>query len=89
MHTEEQFRDQLANEGFTHIHVWRDPAEHFYPDHKHSAATAHIVLDGEMTIVIDGQQHRYFPGDRCDVPAGTTHSALVGSHGCRYLIGEK
>ncbi|HWG57995.1 MAG TPA: cupin domain-containing protein [Candidatus Acidoferrales bacterium] len=89
MHTEEQYRDQLTKEGFTRIYAWEDPGEHFYPDHTHGTVTSHIVLDGEMTVVMGGEQHKYFPGDRCDVPAGTLHSALAGPHGCRYLIGEK
>lgn len=89
MHTEDQYRNQLATEGFTHVYVWQDPSEHFYPDHKHRMLTAHIVLDGEMTLVIGSEQRRCYPGDRCDVPAGAIHSALIGPHGCRYVIGEK
>jgi hypothetical protein len=36
-----------------------------------------------------GETHTYDVGQRCDVPAGAVHSARMGPHGCRYLIGEK
>jgi hypothetical protein len=31
----------------------------------------------------------YGVGKRCDLPAGAVHSARMGPHGCRYLIGER
>lgn len=79
----------LHKEGFRHTYVWRDAPEAFYPDHTHNALTAHIVLDGQMTLTMNGKSETYHAGERCDVPAGVVHSALMGPDGCRYLIGEK
>ena len=42
-----------------------------------------------MTLTMGGKSETYSVGDRCDVPAGATHSAQMGPHGCRYLVGEK
>lgn len=69
--------------------IWQDAAHAFYPDHKHSGLTAHIVLDGEMTLTMLGQPTTYRAGERCDVPPETIHSARMGPRGCRYLVGEK
>jgi len=80
---------QLHNEGFLHTYVWQDGANTHYPDHTHAAETAHIILEGEMTLTQSGSTHTYGAGKRCDVPAGTVHSARMGPRGCRYLIGEK
>ena len=80
---------QLHAEGFTHTYVWQDGPGAFYPEHTHPTETAHIILDGEMTLTMQGQTHTFRAGDRCDVPAGTVHSARMGPRGCRYLIGEK
>lgn len=79
----------LHKEGFRHTYVWRDAPEAFYPDHTHNALTAHIVLDGQMTLTMNGKSETYHAGERCDVPTGVVHSALMGPDGCRYLIGEK
>ena len=80
---------QLHGEGFLHTYVWQDGPNAQYPDHTHAAETAHIILDGEMTLTQGGSTHTYDAGERCDVPAGAVHSARMGPRGCRYLIGEK
>ena len=86
---EQEREKRLRDEGFTHTYVWQDRPHAFYPDHTHPAKTAHIILQGEMTLTMDGQTHTLGAGERCDVPAGTVHSARIGPAGCRYLIGEK
>ena len=80
---------QLHEEGFPHTYVWQDGPHTFYSDHTHPVETAHIILDGEMTLTQGGDPHTFRTGERCDVPAGAVHSARMGPKGCRYLIGEK
>ena len=80
---------RLHQEGFLHTYVWQDGSNAFYPDHTHPTETAHIILDGEMTLTQAGETRSYKVGERCDVPAGVVHSAKMGPSGCRYLIGEK
>jgi mannose-6-phosphate isomerase-like protein (cupin superfamily) len=82
-------KKQLLEEGFTHTYVWQDGPGTHYPDHTHGTVTAHIILDGEMTVTSQGKTETYQPGERFDVPANTVHSARMGPRGCRYLIGEK
>jgi quercetin dioxygenase-like cupin family protein len=86
---EAQYRRRLEAEGFSKTFVWQDRPGAYYSDHTHQDLTAHIILEGEMTLTMDGQSHTYHAGDRCDVPAGAVHSAKMGDRGCRYLIGEK
>ena len=82
--------DQLRREGFRHVFVWEDGPHAFYPDHTHAVDTAHIILEGEMTLTCAGSTAKYVAGERPpDVPAGAVHSARMGPSGCRYLIGEK
>jgi mannose-6-phosphate isomerase-like protein (cupin superfamily) len=80
---------QLHGEGFLHTYVWQDGPNAFYSNHTHDVETAHIILDGEMTLTQAGEAHTFGAGERCDVPAGAVHSAQMGPRGCRYLIGEK
>jgi len=86
---ETQLRKQLESEGFGHAFVWQDAPRTYYPDHTHAGLTAHIILDGEMTLTMRGKSQTYRVGERCDVPAGAVHSAQMGPQGCRYLVGEK
>ena len=84
-----ELENRLREEGFTRIYVWQDGPHAFYPDHTHPTESAHIILEGEMTLTSGGKAQTYKPGDRCDVPAGAVHSARMGPTGCKYLIGEK
>lgn len=86
---EKEFEQRLLGEGFSGIFTHRDRPGAFYPDHTHRGVTAHIVLDGEITITCGGAAATYGPGERFDVPAGAVHSAEIGPRGCRYMIGEK
>ena len=86
---EKELTAGLHREGFHHTYVWQDGPDAFYPDHQHSEETAHVILSGEMTLILDGNARTYHTGERCDVPAGAIHAARMGPHGCRYLIGER
>ena len=86
---EKKLAAQLQREGFRHTYAWQDRPEAFYPEHTHDTETAHIILSGDMTLTMSGQSQTYRAGERCDVPAGAVHSARMGPHGCRYLIGER
>jgi len=87
--TEKELAEKLKREGFSHTYVWQDGPGVFYPGHTHPTKTAHIILSGEMTLTMNGRTETYRAGTRCDVPAGTVHSAKMGPQGCRYLIGER
>jgi quercetin dioxygenase-like cupin family protein len=80
---------QLQHEGFTHTYAWEDRPNAHYPDHTHNTETAHIILSGELTLIMNGASKSYRTGERCDVPAKAAHSAIVGPKGCRYLVGER
>lgn len=80
---------QLHGDGFLHTYLWQDGPNVFYPDHAHAVETAHIILEGEMTLTQDDKTRTYAAGQRCDVAAGAVHSAKMGPRGCRYLIGER
>jgi mannose-6-phosphate isomerase-like protein (cupin superfamily) len=84
-----ELEKQLHAEGFGHTYVWQDGPHAHYSDHTHAGETAHIIMDGEITLTMSGQSRTYRAGERCDVPAGAVHSARMGPQGCRYLIGEK
>jgi mannose-6-phosphate isomerase-like protein (cupin superfamily) len=85
---EQQLTKQLLEEGFDDVYVWEDGPNVYYPEHRHPGVSAHIILEGEMTVSLDGQERTYKPGERFDVPAKTIHTARMGPEGCKYLVGE-
>jgi quercetin dioxygenase-like cupin family protein len=78
----------LEREGFGHVYVWSDGPHARYPDHTHPTISAHLILEGEMTLTQGGKTTTYRAGERADVPAGAVHSARMGPQGCRYVVGE-
>lgn len=86
---EKEWERKLREEGFTHTFVWRDGPNVSYPEHTHGATTAHIILEGEMTLTFEGKTETFKVGERCDVPAQAVHSARMGPRGCKYIVGEK
>jgi len=51
---ENELASQLKREGFTHTYVWEDGPHIRYGNHTHAMETAHIILQGEMTLTMDG-----------------------------------
>jgi mannose-6-phosphate isomerase-like protein (cupin superfamily) len=86
---EKNLGEALEREGFRHTYVWQDGPNTFYAEHVHGSETAHVILNGEMIVTMNGRAKSYCAGERCDVPAGAVHSARMGPRGCRYLIGER
>lgn len=83
---EKELRTQLRSEGFKTTYVWQDAPNTFYADHTHPTETAHIILDGEMTLISESKKQTYCRRERCDVPAGALHSARMGPKGCAISL---
>jgi quercetin dioxygenase-like cupin family protein len=50
------------------------PAGSGVPPHRHrSEEEGYFVLEGELLLTLDGQEHRMRPGDFAHVPPGTSH----------------
>lgn len=63
-----------------------------YPPHRHSTATTHLILDGNLTICYPEEtpekKEVFGKGEWLDVAKGRVHEVWVGEVGCRYVIGE-
>lgn len=84
-----EFERWLHSQGFARTYVWQDGPKAIYHDHSHASDTAHVILEGEMTLTMYGHRRTYHAGERVDVPADTSHEAVMGLRGCRYLVGER
>ena len=81
-------RQRLEAEGFE-VFRWRDDAAADYQPHAHEHDESLWVIHGEITFGVEGERYRLRPGDRLMLPKGTVHTALAGTDGCLYLIGQR
>lgn len=84
----ERFKKQLEKEGYKHIFEWKDEPGEIYEEHAHKGRVCFFVVDGGLTMTFPDKVAEYTKGDRVDVPIGVLHSAVVGSEGCHYIVGE-
>ena len=88
--TEELMRQILVSEGLSPEKWTSDPQEVF-------SARAHdfdkilYVVDGSIIFgfPIEGEPTTLHPGDRLDLPAGTTHIAVAGERGVVCLEAQR
>jgi mannose-6-phosphate isomerase-like protein (cupin superfamily) len=79
----------LKSEGFAHIYEWHDEPDIKYPSHAHKGNVTLCIERGEVTFHFsDDTIHVVKAGERFDVPVGLEHTAVVGSDGCEYVVGE-
>lgn len=67
---------------------WTDDAGAAYPAHTHPHREVRIVLEGSMTMTVDGRTCDLHAGERIDLAAGQVHEATIGPRGVRYLAGS-
>ena len=67
---------------------WQDEPNASYETHVHPHLEVRVVLEGSMTVAVDGRALNLRPGDRIDLAPGKEHSAVVGADGVRYLAGS-
>lgn len=77
----------LEAEGLT-VTEWFDEAGTHYDEHAHPRDEVLVVLEGTMTMVVDGNTRALGPGDRVRLVAGEKHTATVGTEGVRYLVAK-
>lgn len=79
---------ELEAEGLD-VTEWSDDASASYATHAHEHREVRIVLEGALTMIVDGNERELGPGDRMDLESGQEHAARVGPDGVRYLAGTQ
>lgn len=51
------------------------PAETDIPPHTHNTDNVGVITQGELILIMDGEENRYKPGDWYHVPAQAVHAA--------------
>jgi quercetin dioxygenase-like cupin family protein len=75
----------------TACYSWSNGPGDSYAPHSHGYEKVLYCVDGSITFVIEGPDHRLelTAGDRMVLPAGTVHAAEVGPRGCTCIEGRR
>ncbi len=57
--------------------------------HRHDFEAKALILEGEITLEVDGKKTLYRPGDVFHLLLNQLHSEQYGPQGVRYLAGRK
>jgi quercetin dioxygenase-like cupin family protein len=70
---------------------WSNGPGDRYAPHSHPYEKVLYCVDGTITFSLeaDGRRIELEAGDRMVLPAGTVHSAAVGSAGCTCIEGKR
>ncbi|KAL1297691.1 hypothetical protein AAFC00_006240 [Neodothiora populina] len=84
--------NEVGSWGFEHVFTWRDGPNAYYPPHKHSGLTTHLILQGQLTVSYPDDpspvKETFVENGRLDVDANRRHEVWMGPTGCTYVIGE-
>ena len=58
-------------------------------EHAHPYDVRALVLDGEIRLIVGGDEYAYREGDIFVMPAGHRHAEAVGPAGVQYLVGRR
>jgi quercetin dioxygenase-like cupin family protein len=85
----EQFEASLRQDGFTEVDTRSLPPGQAVPEHAHAFEVRALVLEGEITLTVDGRATAYRAGDVFTMAGGRRHAEAVGAAGVRYLVGRR
>lgn len=83
-----ELKNKLTAEGFPIVYEWTDAPGTIYEDHAHHGRVSFYVTRGSVTFS-GGIHQTVSAGERIDVPVGVRHTAVVGSEGCEYVVGQE
>jgi quercetin dioxygenase-like cupin family protein len=83
-----QFESALRRDGFAIERKFVPPLT-VVSEHAHPFDVRALVLNGEITLTVEGENHAYREGDIFVVPAGHRHAESVGPAGVDYLVGRR
>jgi uncharacterized cupin superfamily protein len=86
---DEYFEAALRRDGFDDVERTRKAPGTIVGDHAHPFDVRALVLNGEITVEVEGIEYAYREGDIFIVPAGHRHAEAVGPSGVDYLVGRR
>ena len=89
MPNNEDFESALRRDGFDDVRRSQLPAGTIVAEHAHPFDVRALVLNGEITLTVEGVDYPYREGDIFVMPAGHRHAEAIGPDGVDYLVGRR
>jgi quercetin dioxygenase-like cupin family protein len=83
------FEARLKAEGFPEIRVNSMEPNRHNAEHEHAFDVLALVLEGDITLTVEGRARTYRAGDEFSMKAGCKHIEDVGPEGVKYLVGRR
>jgi quercetin dioxygenase-like cupin family protein len=84
----EAFENALRRDGYVEIARRASEPNHATQPHAHDFAVRALVLEGDISLTVEGTVTRYAPGEVFVMPAGREHAETVGPEGVTTLSGR-
>lgn len=87
---EEELRRRLTEDSYQAVKWTSEPATG-YPPHIHIYPELVWVVSGSLTVILplENRLLELAPGDRIEIPRGTTHGTMAGPDGATYLLATR
>ena len=86
--TRDDFKTGLHREGYEVGEKELGP-HHASEPHAHEFDVRLLVVDGALTLALEGGLQTYAAGQICNLAAGTTHEEQTQDAGARYIVGRR
>jgi len=83
------FEARLKTEGYPEIRTNQLPANCHNAEHSHPFDVLALVLEGDITLTVEGSARTYRAGDEFSLQAGRKHVEDAGPGGVKYLVGRR
>ena len=83
------FEARLRQEGYPEIRTNQMPPNCHNAEHSHPFDVLALVLEGDITLTVEGNARIYRAGDEFAMRAGCPHAEDVGPSGVKYLVGRR
>jgi quercetin dioxygenase-like cupin family protein len=85
----DQFTARLQAEGYPEVRINQLEPNRRNAEHQHPFDVLALVLEGEITLTVEGRARTYRAGDEFSMQAGCRHIEDIGPQGVRYLVGRR
>lgn len=85
----QEVKERLQREGYGSVRELKDAPNESFPEHTHKGDHIMVVIEGSVSIKVEGKNLDLKAGEEFRCPAGVPHSATMGPEGCEYIVGEK
>ncbi|WP_417518510.1 cupin domain-containing protein [Minwuia sp.] len=83
------FELALTGDGFENVGLKEMEPNCHNDAHAHDFDVRAMVVEGDITLTVDGKKRKYSPGDIIEMERGCMHIEDVGDQGMKFVVGRR